>query len=104
MEKLLCGLEISATIPREIALNETEITEATVLLEAVISNWAKLKNTSVEGLRETFLRREGILSKKENGWLLQVERRTVDVLLESIPWSYTTLALPWNPYIIFTEW
>ncbi len=104
MEKLLCGIEISATIPREIELSETEMAEATDLLQAVISNWARLKNTSVEGLRETFLKRDGILSKKENSWLLQVERRTVDVLLESIPWSYTTLAFTWNSYIIFTEW
>jgi hypothetical protein len=73
-------------------------------LKAVITNWPKLKNTSVEGLRETFLKREGILTKKDNGWLLQVEKKTPDVLLESIPWSYSTLAFSWNNYIIFTEW
>jgi hypothetical protein len=104
MEKLLCGMEITATIPREIELSEFETSEATGLLQAVISNWPKLKNTSIDALRETFLKRDGILSKKENGWLLQVERRTVDVLLESIPWSYSTLAFTWNSYIIFTEW
>ncbi len=104
LEKLLCGIEINAPIPREVELSNEEMSEATELLQSVISNWAKLKNTSVEGLRETFLKRDGILTKKENGWLLQVERKTADVLLDSIPWGYTTLAFTWNNYIIFTEW
>ena len=104
MEKLLCGMEITAPIPREVILTDGEKDEATALLKAVISNWSKLKNTSIEGLRETFLKREGILTKKDSGWLLQVEKKTADVLLESIPWSYSTLAFSWTNYIIFTEW
>jgi Contractile injection system tape measure protein len=104
MEKLLCRMEITAPIPREVELSEEEMAEAAALLQSVIANWKVLKNTSVNGLRETFLKRDGILTKKENGWLLQVERKTADVLLESIPWGYTTIALPWNSYIIFTEW
>ena len=27
-----------------------------------------------------------------------------DVLLDSIPWGFSTTSLPWNNYIIFTEW
>ena len=104
LEKLLCGKEITAPIPREVLLTEEEKTEAMSLLKAVIDNWEKLKNTSADGLRETFLKRDGILTKKENGWLLRVERKTVDVLLDTIPWSFATLAFAWNNYIIFTEW
>jgi len=104
MEKLLCGMEITAPIPRQVMLTDEEKNEATALLKAVIGNWSKLKNTSVQGLRETFLKREGILTKKDSGWLLQVEKKTADVLLESIPWSDSTLAFSWNNYIIFTEW
>lgn len=104
LEKLLCGMDITAPLPKEIILSEEEKEEAALLLKAVIGNWEKLKNTSVDGLRETFLKRDGMLTKKENGWLLQVERKTVDVLLDSIPWSFATLAFSWNNYIIFTEW
>lgn len=104
VEKLLCGMEISAPIPGDVLLTEGETAEATELLKAVISNWVKLKNTSVDGLRETFLKRDGMLKKKENSWLLQVERKTADVLLESVPWGFSTLAFSWNNYIIFTEW
>lgn len=104
LEKLMCGVEINAPIPREVELSKVETEEATDLLQSVISNWAKIKNTSIDGLREMFLKRDGILTKKENGWLLQVERKTADVLLDSIPWNYSTLAFGWNNYIIFTEW
>jgi hypothetical protein len=104
LEKLLCGIAIDAPIPRAIELSKEETEEATSLLQSVISNWAKIKNTSIDGLRETFFKRDGILIKKENGWQLQVERKTADVLLDSIPWNYNTLAFSWNDFIIFTEW
>ena len=104
LEKLLCGMEIDAPIPREVELSKEETEEANSLLQAVISNWVKIKNTSIDGLREMFLKRDGMLIKKENSWLLQVERKTVDVLLDSIPWNYNKLAFSWNNYIIFTEW
>jgi hypothetical protein len=104
LEKLLCGLEINIPIPKEVILSEKEKAEAILLLQAVIANWEQLKNTSVEGLRETFLKRDGILTKKENGWVLQVERKTVDILLDNIPWSFASLAFTWNNYIIFTTW
>lgn len=103
-EKILCGMELNRPIPRDIGLSEDEITESTDLLNSILSHWVRLKNTSVQGLRQTFFKRDGILTKKDNGWLLQVERKTVDVLLDDIPWSYSTVILPWTKYIIYTEW
>jgi hypothetical protein len=35
---------------------------------------------------------------------LQVERKTLDVLLDSIPWGFSTVLLPWNPQPLFVEW
>ena len=57
-----------------------------------------------DGLRDAFLKRDGLLIKKEDGWLLQVERKTLDVLLDKIPWGYSTVSLPWNSYLVFVEW
>ena len=74
------------------------------MLQAVITHWKILKHTSISGLRESFLKRDGILRKKETGWLLQVERKTLDVLLDSIPWGFSTVLLPWNPQPLFVEW
>jgi hypothetical protein len=104
LEKIICGLNIEEPIPIEILLEEHETNEAIQLLESVIEHWKALKNTSVNGLRESFLKRDGILSQKENGWLLQVERKTLDVLIDSIPWGYSTVAFSWNEHLIFVEW
>lgn len=104
-EKLICGLAINSPVPMDIEFTNEELTEADNLLQSVITNWNVLKNTSVQGLQETFLKRQGIVSLQEDGnWMIQLERKTVDVLLESIPWNYTGLSFPWNSYLIFTTW
>lgn len=104
MEKICCGLPLDEPIPLDIMLTEKEISESKLLLESIIGHWKMLKNTSVNGLRETFLKRDGILSRQENNWRLQVEQKTLDVLLDSIPWGFSTISLPWNGYLIFVEW
>ena len=104
LEKIICGLDIEEPIPLEILLEEHETNEAIQLLESVIEHWKALKSTSVNGLRDSFLRRDGVISQKENGWLLQVERKTLDILTDSIPWGYSTVPFSWNEYLIFVEW
>ncbi len=104
LEKLLCGLPINHPIEAAPEFTQAETDEAQDLLLSVLEHWQRLKNTSVNGLRESFFKRDGILTAKENNWQLQVERKTMDVLLESIPWGFSTISLPWNKYIIFTEW
>jgi hypothetical protein len=104
LEKLICGLPIDEPIPVDAGLEAAQLEESQKLLASVISHWQVLKNTSIEGFRETFLKRDGLITCKQDGWMLQVERKTLDVLLDSIPWGYSTLVLPWNQYIINVEW
>lgn len=104
IEKILCGLSVDMPVPLNVALEDKEIEEAGALLKAVITHWTALKNTSIDGLREAFLKRDGLLTKKDNDWLLQVERKTMDVLLENIPWGYSTISLMWNNYLLSVEW
>lgn len=104
LEKIICGFPLLQPLNKKINLNETEISEANNLLHSVIQHWAALKNTSIAGLRAAFFNRDGLLSQKGDRWLLQVERKTMDVLLDQLPWGYSTISLPWNKYIIYTEW
>jgi hypothetical protein len=103
-EKTLCGLPADMPVPLDITLTDDEIAESESLLKAVITHWNVLKNTSIDGLRESFIKRDGLLTRKENGWLLQVERKTLDVLLDSIPWGFSTISLVWTRDLIFVEW
>jgi Contractile injection system tape measure protein len=104
LEKLLCGMPLNQPLEAAPVFLPSETAEADELLQSVLEHWKQLKNTSANGLRESFFKRDGIITAKENNWLLQVERKTVDVLLDSIPWGFSTISLPWNEYIIFTEW
>lgn len=104
LSKILCGYPITETMPAVITLTRKEKTEAKRLLEALIDYWTPLKNTSIKGLRSAFFERDGKLSQKENGWLLTVEQKTIDVLLGKLPWGYSTIRLPWMHEILNVDW
>lgn len=105
LNKILCGWSLEETLPRKINLLESEQQEATQLLEAVIQNWSVLKNTSVAGLRETFLQRQGKLTfQNNNTWLLQVEHKPFDILLSQLPWGYAMIKHSWMPHLLRVEW
>jgi len=44
------------------------------------------------------------LTEVDNGWLLQVEQKPVDVLVNHLPWGIGTIRLPWMQEILYTEW
>jgi len=74
------------------------------LLHAVTQHWKPLANTSIAGLRESFLQRNGSLQLKRDAWHLSVEARSFDMLLDQIPWSFSTIKFPWMDRVIYVEW
>ena len=104
LQKILCGYPLEDTLPAFIKLTEREKEELEKLLDTVIDYWEPLRNTSIEGLRNTFLQREGKLVTKENGWLLTIEQKTVDILLKKLPWGFSTIRLPWMDQILNVDW
>ncbi len=102
--KVLCGLPLNETLPNTIELTDEERKESEAVLQSVIRYWPPLKNTSVKGLRQSFLQREGKLEPKQNGWLLTVEQKTIDVLLDKLPWGFSTIKLPWMNDTISVDW
>lgn len=104
--KILCGLAIVEPIPMDIKLQDYEKKECEQLLQAAIRNWPALKKTTPDGLREGFLKREGLLYPPENlsMWVLRVENKAQDILLNRLPWGFLTLKLPWMKRAIQTEW
>lgn len=104
LQKNLCGLASEDTIAAGIELTPKETEESANLLRAVIDYWPPLKNTSITGFQSTFLRREGRLSETDNGWLLRVDQKTVDILLGKLPWGFSTIHLPWMQKVLNVEW
>ena len=104
LNKLLCGLTIEETIPLEIVLTEEEIAMSAELFAVIFERWDKMKNTSVEGFRASFLQREGALWREEKDWQLRVEQRTYDMLLDTLPWAFGMIKNTWMTQILTVEW
>lgn len=104
MSKILCGLLISDVISMRIELTVAEKQNAVELMNALINHWDKLGNTSPEGLRNTFLKRNGLLEFKDKAYQLSIESSGTDILLDYLPWNINMIKLPWSELIIFTAW
>jgi Contractile injection system tape measure protein len=104
LNKIFCGLPLDAPVEREIELTERERETADALLRSLLANWKILSNTSVAGLQETFLQREGRLHRTPEGWKLQVQRKTVDVLVDEVPWSLSVIFHRWMPEALLVTW
>ncbi|MGA2822669.1 MAG: contractile injection system tape measure protein [Bacteroidales bacterium] len=104
LPKMLCALNFEEPVPNKIDLSVKEKEEYETLLKSVLGHWEPLHGTSIEGLRQTFLQREGKLTPTETGWKLRVEQKTVDILLDKLPWGYSTIKLPWMQDILNVEW
>ena len=74
------------------------------MLNGVIKNWEKIGNTSIDGLRETFLMREGVLRKTEENYSLFVKKMPFDVLLSTIPWNISMVQNAFMKYRIIVDW
>jgi hypothetical protein len=105
LPKLLCGMapeQFSEIKTFRISKKIREESEA--LLASVIEYWSILKETSVEGLQTSFLQRDGKLMETEDAWMLWVEQKPFDMLLQHLPWNINMIKLPWMDKLLKTEW
>lgn len=104
LSKLLCNLPFNFPIDRQVELSHAEREEGDQLLQAVINHWGALGKVKPDSLREGFLIREGKLEKRPSGWFLIVEKKTIDILLDQLPWGIGMVTLPWMEEILKVEW
>jgi hypothetical protein len=104
LNKLLCGVPLDRPVPRDIALTDTERQAVDGLIAGMIGNWTAIGHTSVAGMRESFLQREGRITLERDAWKLLVEPRAFDMLLDRLPWSIATLRLPWMDRVLHVDW
>lgn len=104
LNKIICGVGTDFLVDQEIKLKKNELEEGEKMLEQFIDHWKKLKNTSPDGLREAFFKREGSLDPDGENWKLTVERKSIDVLMGTLPFQVSMIKLPWMSNLIFVEW
>lgn len=104
LNKVLCGLDVKHPVQATIELKDSEKEAMEGLLKGMIEHWKVLKSTSVSGLREAFLQRDGMLRHDQDGWRLSVEPKAYDMLLDQIPWSYSIIRHPWMEEVVHVDW
>ena len=95
LNKHLCGWPIKKNINTKFSISECEKKICNDLLKDVIEHWEKLKNTSVNTLRDEFIQRQGRLILEEERNELIVEHRSIDLLLDYLPWGIGMIKTPW---------
>ena len=104
LNKILCNLHFTTPVPESIVLTEQEQEISEQLLNAVLQNWDKMSNSTVENLRESFLLRAGMVREHEDHFSLMVENKGFDILLSFLPWTISVVSLPWMDGRVETEW
>jgi hypothetical protein len=104
LNKLLCGVALDIPVADAIEITSEERSAIDGLLEAMIQHWKILGKTSVAGLRASFLQREGKLTRKDQSWHLLVVPKAFDMLLDQLPWGYSTIKSPWMSEVLNVQW
>ncbi len=104
LNKILCGMRVSDAIEDDIKPTEEEMKKADELLSQLSISWSAIKGTSAEGIRNTFIQREGRLHWQKDHWSLKVKRTAFDVLLTKLPWPLSVVKNKWMTDVIYVEW
>ncbi|OGB25282.1 MAG: hypothetical protein A3I66_04265 [Burkholderiales bacterium RIFCSPLOWO2_02_FULL_57_36] len=104
LNKILCGVKASQPIVREIEIEAHEKDVVEALIKAMIEHWKVIGNTSIDGLRESFLQRPGSLHMKDDAWYLTVQAGAFDMLLDRLPWSFSIIKHPWMERAVHVTW
>lgn len=105
LNKILAGLPTGAVIGAGIEATKEETGLCDKLLSSMLANWPALSTgTSIVGLQSTFMQREGRLTFEDDKWKLKVERKTLDVLVDQVPWGFRIIYASWMPQPLHVEW
>ena len=104
LEKALCGLPFSYSIPEEWEVTPREKEEAEGMLSALLSYWPSLRKTSVWAFQRGFLQRAGTIGMEDGSLIVRVEGSAMDILMEDLPWEISIILLPWLEKPILVEW
>lgn len=107
LNKILCGYPVSGTLPPTLECSDIETAEVNELLMTVIENWKRQGtqvNTTKSNLRASFLQRPGKLIRRDQDWLLQVELRGYDIVLNSLPWGIGLIRYHWMKDFLRVNW
>lgn len=104
LSKVLCGFHPSESVNLDQSLSQSEISLINGMLETVIHYWPAIGQSSIAGLRGSFLVRDGLLSEGQSRWKLTVDNKPYDLLLRRSPFSFSIIKYPWMENPLYVNW
>lgn len=104
LEKILLGIPLETIVAYETPLTESDKNACRELLKAVLEHWTPLKRSTINTLRDMFLKRDGTLKITYEDIKLTVESAAQDILLKQIPWNISLVRLKWMEKMLHIEW
>lgn len=104
LNKLLCGLPLTHQMSQGIKISDDDKTLMNGLIEAAISHWQAIGTTSINGFRGNWIIRDGLINNDVNSLNLIVEKRSYDILLNTAPFSFGLIKLPWMTELLKVDW
>ena len=102
--RLLVSLPMHIPLPESLELTDKEKQTAESMLAGVKANWQAMNGTSVKGFQESFILRTGHLEQQEEKWLLTVDNKTIDILLDTVRWGFRQIRFPWLKKYVQVVW
>ncbi len=102
--RLLVSLPMHIPLPESLELTDKEKQTAESMLAGVKANWQAMGGTSVKGFQESFILRTGRLEQQEEKWLLTVDNKTIDILLDTVRWGFRQIRFPWLKKYVQVVW
>ena len=104
LHKILCGIKVTAPVPRLMKISAKEKKEALLLLDEIAAQWTAMKTGSGRALQQAFMKRNGIIERKDGALLLRIERTGIDIMLDTLPWSISLIRHTWMEQMLHVEW
>lgn len=102
--RILTSCPPDMPLPASYRITQHESDTIESMISAIKASWHHIRNTSNEGVLQSFIRRPGRLEQQDDRWVLHVEEKPHDILLASIPWSYRRIQFPWMKKHVEVKW
>jgi hypothetical protein len=102
--KVLCGIPVRTSVSEGIAISEEQKELMEGLIMAAINHWPAIGDSSIDGFRGNWILREGILYETPDSFVLTVEKRAYDILMNKAPFSFSLIKLPWMLKPLRVNW
>ena len=104
LPRILCGVPSGTVLAPSGEITENEKATSTEMLTSAKSAWPQMKGTSLDGFRQSFLQRAGMLEISDDRIDISVDRAPYDMLLDTLPWPRSVIKLPWQSKLLHVRW